>query len=146
MSAIEDRNEIRDLSSHYASIADRRDFEKLRDIFIPEGTLGAYFGDPATVEPLFKANGVDNIIQAFGALHRYESTFHCIGQQLIQEIAATTARSETYCIARHWHTKRGESQCVVWYIRYDDYLVKQSGAWKLKTRTIIVDRSEGEDV
>jgi len=142
----EDRNAIRDLSSHYAIIADRRNFEKLRDVFVSNGTLGAYFGDPASVEPLFRVTGVDNIIQAFSALHRYESTFHCIGQQLIQEITATSARSETYCIARHWHTKHGKSQCVVWYIRYQDDLVKLNGSWKLSARIIIVDRSDGEDV
>jgi len=142
----DDRNAIRDLSAHYARAADQRDFEKLRDIFIPEGTLGAYFGDPATVEPLFKANGVDRIIQAFSALHRYEKTFHFVGQQLIDELKSDFAHSETYCIARHFHTKHGKSECVVWYIRYRDEIVKQNGVWKLKIRTLIVDRSEGEDV
>jgi hypothetical protein len=146
MSAIEDRTAIYDLSARYASTADRREFEKLRDIFTPDGTLGAYFGDPTTVEPLFKVAGVDNIIQAFSALHRYESTFHFVGQQLIHELGKDGARTETYCVASHWHTKRGASQCVVWYIRYHDELVKQGGSWKLKARTIIIDRAEGEDV
>lgn len=142
----DDRNAIRDLSAHYARIADDRNFEKLRDIFTPDGTLGAYFGDPATVEPLFRVNGVDGIIQAFGALHRYEKTFHLLGQQLIDELKSDSARTETYCVASHFHTKHGKPQSVVWYIRYHDELVKQDGRWKLRARTIRVDRSEGENV
>lgn len=146
MSNHDDRNAIRDLSALYARAADQRDFDKLRDIFTPEGTLGAYFGDPAAVEPLFKVTGVASIIQAFGALHRYEKTFHLVGQQLVLELDANSARTETYCIASHFHTKNGKPECVVWYIRYHDQLLKQGGVWKFKARTIIVDRSEGEDV
>lgn len=146
MSNQHDLNAIRDLSSRYASIADRRTFAKLHDVFVPDGILAAYFGDPATVEPLFKVAGVDSIIQAFAALHRYESTFHFLGQQLVLELDSNGARTETYCVANHWHTKHGKSQCVIWYIRYLDALVKQNGMWKLNARTIIVDRAEGEDV
>lgn len=146
MTSHDDRHAIRDLPARYARIADTRDFEKLRDIFTPDGSLGVYFGDPSTVAPLFRVDGVESIMQAFGALHRYERTFHFVGQQLIDELTPDTARCETYCIASHFHTKHGQPQAVVWYIRYQDQLVKRDGAWRFQSRVVQVDRSEGEDV
>ncbi len=146
MPAIDDRHAIQDLPARYARIADQRQFDALREIFVSDAHFVIQFSDRADRPPLLDVKGVDAIIQAFGVLQRYERTFHFIGQQLIDDLQSAKARTETYCMANHFHTKQGVAKNIIWYIRYHDELVKQNGAWKIHSRTLLIDRAEGEDV
>ena len=101
-----------------------------------------YLGPPETTAPVFKVNGVAEIANAFQLLRRYEKTFHFVGQQLITDITANSARGETYCIAYHFHS----AGTYVMFIRYQDEFVRDDGAWKIQQRTLFVDRVEGKDI
>lgn len=137
-----DVNILKDLGARYARCVDQRDFDKLSDIFNDNATLAMYFGAPETTAPVFKVNGVAEIASAFQVLRRYDKTFHFIGQQLITDITANSARGETYCIAYHFHS----AGTYVMFIRYQDQFVLDNGAWKIQQRTLFVDQVEGKDV
>ena len=135
-------NMLKDLGARYARCVDQRDFDNLSDIFKDDATLAMYFGPPETSEPVFKVNSVAEIAGAFQLLRRYDKTFHFVGQQLITDITANTARGETYCIAYHFHS----AGTYVMFIRYQDQFVYGDGAWKIQQRTLFVDRVEGKDI
>lgn len=141
-----DIESLRDIASRYARIVDRREFDRLAEIMVPNAVVAVYPGDPDTHEPWYSLDGLENIQQSFGLLRQYDRTFHFVGQQLITELAADSATGETYCIASHFHTKNGVDHAYVMYIRYQDHFVRHEGSWKIATRQLAVDRTEGEDV
>lgn len=144
-----DRNTIdalNELGVRYARHCDRREFDRLGEIFHADGSIAVHPGDPATHAPLYKMGSLAEIQGAFELLRRYTHTFHFVGQQLVLEADASSARGETYCIASHFHQKQGRNCNYVMYIRYQDRFTKVGGAWKIQERQLIVDRTEGEDV
>lgn len=144
-----DRNTIdtlNELGVRYARYVDRREFEKLSEVFGAASSIAVFPGDPAAHQPLYKMNSLNEIQQAFQLLHRYQRTFHFVGQQLIDAATADSASGETYCIAYHFHSKQGKDHCYVMYIRYQDRFAKVAGQWRIVERQLIVDRTEGEDV
>jgi hypothetical protein len=144
-----DRNTIdalNELGALYARLVDRREFDRLGEIFPADGSIAVYPGDPATHQPLYRMGSLAEIQGAFELLKRYQNTFHFIGQQLTLEADANSARGETYCIASHFHQKQGQDHNFVMYIRYQDRFAKIDGRWQLKERQLIVDRTTGEDV
>lgn len=149
-----DRNTIgalNELSALYARLVDRREFARLTEIFPADGSIAVFPGDPASHAALYKMNSLAEIQGAFELLKRYQNTFHFIGQQLVFEADANSARGETYCIASHFHQKQGADQKpvdhnYVMYIRYQDRFAKIDGQWKIQERQLIVDRTQGEDV
>jgi hypothetical protein len=140
-----DRDCLRDLTARYARCVDRRQFHELPEIMAPEMCLSVFM-DPNATEPAHRMNGIVEIQQAWQVLHRYESTFHCIGQQLIFDLTADQARGETYCVAHHFHRKNGQAHAFRMYIRYQDRFVRVAGGWKFAERRLIVDRTEGENI
>ena len=137
---------LNELGALYARLVDRREFGRLGEIFPADGSIAVYPGDPATHAPLYKMNSVAEIQGAFELLKRYQNTFHFIGQQIVFEADANSARGETYCIASHFHQKQGTDHNFVMYIRYQDRFAKIDGRWKIQERQLIVDRTTGEDV
>ncbi len=144
-----DRNTIdalNELGALYARLVDRREFDRLGEIFPADGSIAVFPGDPATHAPLYGMKSLAEIQGAFELLKRYQNTFHFIGQQLTFEADANSARGETYCIASHFHQKQGKDHNFVMYIRYQDRFAKIDGRWKIQERQLIVDRTTGEDV
>jgi 3-phenylpropionate/cinnamic acid dioxygenase small subunit len=137
---------INELGVRYARYVDRREFDKLPEVFSATASITVFPGDPATHQPLYKMNSLAEIQGAFQLLHRYERTFHFVGQQLTLETSADSASGETYCIAYHFHHKNGKDHCYVMFIRYQDRFAKVAGQWRLVERQLIVDRTEGEDI
>lgn len=137
---------LNELGVRYARYCDRREFDRLGEIFPADGLIAVHPGDPATHAPLYQMGSLAEIQGAFELLRRYEKTFHFIGQQLVLEADASTARGETYCVASHFHEKQGRPCNYVMYIRYQDRFARIDGTWKIQQRRLIVDRTEGEDV
>jgi hypothetical protein len=135
-----------ELGVRYARYVDRREFEKLAELFTPDASIAVFPGDPETHQALYAMAGLAQIQQAFQLLRRYQGTFHFVGQQLVVEASADSASGETYCIARHFHNKQGKDHCYTMFIRYQDRFAKVNGAWRMLQRQLIVDRTEGEDV
>jgi 3-phenylpropionate/cinnamic acid dioxygenase small subunit len=137
---------LNELGVRYARHVDRREFDRLGEIFPADGSIAVFPGDPATHAPLYGMNSLAEIQGAFELLKRYQNTFHFIGQQLTFEADANSARGETYCIASHFHQKNNQDHNFVMYIRYQDRFAKIDGRWKIQSRQLIVDRTTGEDV
>jgi 3-phenylpropionate/cinnamic acid dioxygenase small subunit len=137
---------INELGVRYARYVDRREFDKLPEVFSANASIAVYPGEPATHQPLYKMNSLAEIQGAFQLLHRYDKTFHFVGQQLITEAGADSASGETYCMAYHFHTKQGREHCYVMYIRYQDRFAKVADQWRIVERQLILDRTTGEDI
>ena len=141
-----DTERFKEISALYARFVDRHEFDRLPEIMAAGASIAVHPGDPATTAPLYKMEGVPAIQQAFGLLRNYQRTFHFVGQQLISELGADSARGETYCVANHFHQKDGKDQNYVMYSRYQDRFVREGGVWKIAERQLIVDRTEGVDI
>lgn len=141
-----DTERLREIAALYARFVDRREFDRLPEILVANASIAVHPGDPATTAPLYKMEGVTVIQQAFELLRRYQRTFHFVGQQLLSDVSADSARGETYCVANHFHHSDGKDHNYVMYIRYQDRFTREGGVWKLAERQLIVDRTEGEDI
>jgi hypothetical protein len=139
-------NTLNDLGVRYARFVDRREFANLSEVFHADASIAVFPGDPATHAALYKMNNLAEIQQAFQLLHRYKSTFHFVGQQLLLDTSGDSARGETYCIAHHFHNKNGKDHDFAMYIRYQDRFARIGGQWKIQERQLIVDSTTGEDV
>lgn len=137
---------LNELGIRYARHVDRREFEQLCSVLAVDASIAGYTGDPATQQPLYRMEGLATIRQGFQLLHRYQRTFHFVGQQLLLSVTPDSATGETYCIASHFHHKQGKDHCFVMYIRYQDRFARVDGQWRIVERQLIVDRTEGEDV
>jgi hypothetical protein len=141
----DDRDCLRDLVARYARCVDRRLFDELPEIMAPSIEIDVFM-DPRATEPAHRMKGIAEIQQAWQVLHRYDSTFHCIGQQLIFDLTAEQARGETYCVAHHFHAKGGQAHAFRMYIRYQDRFVRVDGRWRFAERRLVVDQTEGENI
>lgn len=134
-----DRFALADLTARYAAAVDRREFDQLRQVFVPEATLDT--GRAVR-------QGIDEILAAMEGLRRYDATSHLLGQQLLDEHEAGECRGHTYCEAHHLRVDdEGQRTDQVMHIRYHDVYVHTDGGWRIKTRRLEVvwtdDRSVG---
>ena len=137
---------LKELGIRYARHVDRREFDQLDSVLGADASIAGFTGDPAAQQPLYRMDGLATIQQGLQLLHRYQRTFHFVGQQLLLSATPDSASGETYCIASHFHHKQGKDHCFVMYIRYQDRFAKVDGQWRFVERALIVDRTEGEDV
>jgi hypothetical protein len=135
---IQHRLAIRELAFRYARAADRRDYEAFREIFTPDGRIIGYLGDPETQEPIYQMIGHDVICQNMSALEQYETTFHFVGNQLV-EIDGDAAKGETYCTAHHVYTEEGVRMSYTMFVRYQDRFARTDGVWQFSERCLLID-------
>ncbi len=121
---------FRDLAERYAFACDRRDADAFAGVFTTDGVLEAPRGRFTGHEEL---RGVIPMMEQL-----YRKTFHAVlGQQVDAE--GDEARSETYCIARHYFEKNGEQRCYEMTIRYQDRFRRDGPDWLFASRALIVD-------
>lgn len=132
----DDRAELADLAAAYAHAVDRRRFEQLRRVFTADGVLHT---------PTGSRRGHAEIESAMGRLHRYEATFHVLGQQ---RLAATAegASGETYCVAHHLRRHDDGRVDSVMYIRYLDRFAATADGWRIAERRLEVDWTDDRSV
>ena len=133
-----DREALRDLAATYARGVDRIDLELLESIFVPEGEIHVYHGDPAKIEPTYAMTSREQILKGIETISRYQVTTHFVGQQNA-EIDGDSARAETYCRAVHTHQSDGPPQNYLMSIRYHDRFERREGRWLFRERVLITD-------
>jgi len=141
-----DRERIRALCSDYALAVDRRDYETLRGLFVPDARLAIYAGDPAPDALRFEARGQDAIVRALRAIERYVVTTHQLGGQTVSfsneragSLSNERARAETRCLASHLFVRDGTRFSLEMAIRYRDELVRIGDGWRFAERALAVD-------
>jgi SnoaL-like domain len=89
----------------WAHCADRRLAEEQSNLFVPDGTILDYEGDPKTHEPHSTIKGRAAIRAALAVLNTFTVTLHMNGQS---EVAVRgDAIGETYCLV---HQFTGEDE------------------------------------
>ena len=117
---------IERLSLLYASAVDKRDFEKLREVFHDEAILEG---------PGFKFNGIEEIISGMEAIRQFDKTQHFVMNQNLK-IKNMEASNEIYAIAYHFYRKEGVPYRLDWGIIYSDSLKREKGKWKILKRNL----------
>ena len=117
---------IERLSFLYASAVDKRDFEKLREVFHDEAILEG---------PGFTFNGIEEIISGMEAIRQFDKTQHFVMNQNLK-IKNMEASNEIYTIAYHFYRKEGVPYRLDWGIIYSDSLKREKGKWKILKRNL----------
>ncbi|HEY9565327.1 MAG TPA: nuclear transport factor 2 family protein [Nocardioides sp.] len=128
-----ERMRIRDLAATYASAVDRRSYPLLASTFGDKGKLvlpsrlaqagGVIVGGTAIAEHIQRLHAV------------YETTFHILGQQLI-ELDGERGSGETYCTAHHLFEHDKVQVDRILHIRYDDTYHSVKGSWRFAERRV----------
>lgn len=137
-SAEQDQLALRELAYRYARAADRRDYQSFRTIFTPDGRVAGFAGAPGEGDPLYEMVGHDAICQGMQGLERYSTTFHFVGNQLV-EIDGDAASGETYCVAHHLYDQDGVRMNYTMFIRYQDRYQRTEAGWRLRERLLWLD-------
>jgi hypothetical protein len=135
-------DELRSLSSRYASGVDRRDLDRFLSSFHTDATLTVTRASGGS-EPRPPMSGHAAIGQVIERIGMYQQTFHFLGQD-DYDVTPTGASGEVSCIAHHrWRDEDDGELDHVMYIRYaDEYRVGGDDRWRISARTVVVDWSE----
>lgn len=133
MSECGDRQAIVDLTIAYAWALDMREFELLRNIFLPEAT--ALLVDERT--------GVDSIIERVrSALEPLDASHHLIGNH---QVTVDGDRATCRCYLQAQHVREGTQggSNYIFAGRYEDELVRTAAGWRIARRTLVRVWSDG---
>ena len=132
----DDERAIRALVLAYAHHADRREAELLAALFEPDAELRMVWRTGAT--PPAVSRGHRQIARVVGALGQFATTFHFVGNHLIDGEGGD-ATGEAYCEAHHL-TPEGVDH--VMFIRYRDRYRRDEGTWRFAERETFVEWME----
>ncbi len=135
-----DRLAIRELVDAYAHCADRRDADGQKALFTEDTHFAVYMQGQGS-EPTQVLDGREALTPVFDDLNRYQATMHLNGQSTIA-LDGDRATGESYCIAHHLFTDRGERKLMIAWLRYRDTFVKIDGDWRFAERNLCVDWTE----
>jgi hypothetical protein len=133
-----DRLAIRSLIDAWAHCADRRLPGQQADLFIADGTVAVYAGDPASSQPVRRIRGRAELAEAFKILDNYDVTTHFNGQSTIT-LDGDRAVGESYCLAHHLWVENGQRMLTVMSIRYLDAFARHDGRWLFAERQLVTD-------
>src|ERR1700742_5168794 len=119
-----DRLALRRLVDAWAHCADRRLAEQQSNLFVPDGVLLNYEGDPATHEPHSTIKGRAAIRTALAVLKTFTVTLHMNGQSEVA-IQGDHAIGETYCLVHQFTGENSQRKCQTLGIRYYDQFLRQ---------------------
>jgi hypothetical protein len=127
---------IREVIDRYCRGIDRADRDLVNSCYHPDATdhHGSFSGSVA-----------EYLDWCFGLLAKYDSTFHFIGNCLI-EVDGLTARAESYGIARHRSNRPEPLLNLTTGFRFLDRFVQRDGAWRIVERVAVTDWSQTEHV
>jgi SnoaL-like domain len=131
---------IRELIDAYARCADRREADRQKALFTEDTHFLVYLNGQGA-EATEDLHGREALTPVFDALNQYEVTMHFNGQSTVRldELIAT---AESYCIAHHVFTADEERKIMIAYLRYDDTLRRERGAWRFAERKLYLDFSD----
>jgi len=123
---LEDRLAIRQLLYRYADAADRRDAVAFAACFA---------GGAVDISgPGFAMTDAAQVVATLAA--KYVWTMHNVHNSL-HEVQGDRAHGYTYCVASHVRAEPDGARVKEdWYIRYDDELIRQDGAWVFVRRQL----------
>ncbi len=128
-----DRQAIVDLTIAYCWTIDTKDFENLRNIFLPDAT--ALLGDERI--------GIESIITRIsGALGLLDASQHIIANHQIA-IDGDEATNRCYLHAQHVRRAAEGGPNYIVAGRYHDHMVRTADGWRIRRREIHVDWTEG---
>jgi SnoaL-like domain len=133
-----DRVAIKELIDAYAHDADRRETEKQTALFTPDAILENIHNEPGRDKETTMLHGQKELAAGFATLKKFEVTMHFNGQSTIQ-IHGDTATGETYCLAHHIFTEKGQRLLMIIGIRYYDTIVRVNGNWLFARRQLNYD-------
>jgi hypothetical protein len=127
--SVDDRLALADLSNRYAVAVDRRDFDVLREIFVPDCSLDTGRS---------QRSGIDAVLEAMRGLLRYQTTSHVVGQHVVEVFDADKASTVTYCTAHHLSVAddAGVQTDKVMHIHYYDECVRTDRGWRIAQRRL----------
>jgi SnoaL-like domain len=136
-----DRLALRRLVDAWAHCADRRLAKEQSNLFVPDGTILNYEGDPKTHEPHSTIKGRTAIRTALAVLNTFTVTLHMNGQSdaIIQ---GNRAIGQTYCLVHQFTTENIQRRCQTLGIRYYDQFVREENRWYFAERRLIIDWSD----
>ena len=128
--SVEDRLAIQDLLARYADIVDGRDFDRLDELFTADAHIdytatGAIAGDLDATKRFLR-----------DALAAFVRSQHMMGLPVIS-IDGDRATARTPC-HNPMVLDNGDGTASVWLIgiRYEDELVRTSGGWRIRRRSL----------
>jgi uncharacterized protein (TIGR02246 family) len=127
--SIEDRLALQELAARYARAVDRRDYAAFSALFTADGVLHG---------PGYAMRAHGEIEKGIRLIERYESTQHCVHQQLV-DVRGDSATGETYCVARHVYSRDGIARKLDMGIRYLDEYVRSDREWRFRRRELVLD-------
>lgn len=120
---------ICELSYRYAALVDKREYDCVAELFVPNGSIIS--GD-------FTLYGRNAIRQSRLQLEKFQSTFHCVNNQIIT-LHGDKASAEIVCVANHLYQKESVQRKLDWGIRYLDSLIMDEGIWRYVERQLIIE-------
>jgi hypothetical protein len=136
-----DRLALRRLVDAWSHCADRRLAEEQSNLFVPDGTILNYEGDPKTHEPHSTIKGRAAIRTALAVLNAFTVTLHMNGQSEVA-IRGNDAIGETYCLVHQFTGENDRRKCQTLGIRYYDQFLRQESRWYFVERKLIIDWSD----
>jgi len=136
-----DRLALRRLVDAWAHCADRRLAEQQSNLFVPDGTILNYEGDPMTHKPHSTIKGRTAIRIALAVLNTFTVTLHMNGQSEVA-IQGDRAIGETYCLVHQFTVENDQRKCQTLGIRYYDQLLLQENRWYFAERKLVIDWSD----
>lgn len=136
-----DRLALRRLVDVWAHCADRRLAEEQSNLFLPDGVLLNYEGDPNTHPPHSTLKGRAAIRAALAVLKTFTVTMHMNGQSEVV-IQGGHAIGETYCLVHQFRNENDQRKCQTLGIRYYDQFLRQENRWYFAERKLVIDWSD----
>lgn len=126
--------ELRALSTDYATAVDDRDGERLAGLFVGDGAL-VVPRYPEDLRPVVTRSG-EELRRLPEGLKRYQRTFHQLTNHRY-EVAGSLASGEVLCVAHHLSAgTAGPGIDTVWFIRYRDDCRRTDTGWRFVRREL----------
>lgn len=123
-----DSNAPRTLAAQYAQFVDNREFDRMREIMVPDFTQKG---------PGFGSDSLDEFISNLAVLDNYSATFHLVANQTGQwhnEIYT----GETWGVASHLYEQEGIGRKLDMGIRYQDVIENTGDGFRYTSRDLNV--------
>jgi len=140
--------ELRWLSTAYATAVDQRDGQRLSGLFVADGAL-VVPRYPDDLRPVITRSGAEQLRRVPEGLTRYALTFHQLTNHRY-EVAGALASGEVLCVAHHLSADPadpadpggdrsragGPGTDMVWFIRYHDEYRRTDAGWRFVRREL----------
>ena len=116
------------LASRYAQFVDNREFDRMREIMVPEFTQQG---------PGFGSESLDTFIANLAVLDHYTATFHLVANQ-VGQWHNDIYNGETWGVASHLYEQDGIPRKLDMGIRYQDVIENIGGNFRYTSRDLNV--------